>query len=426
VVPSEQEVVKARTLADYVLGKVMDASKQFNEIKEVILGGSFAKGTWLPRGADIDIFLKISPKVSESRFEKVGLEVGSSAMKGYQLGKKYAQHPYTEAVVQGVKVNIVPCYDVRKGEWKSAADRSPFHVEVVKGMTQEQKRQVRLLKGFMIAVGVYGAEIETQGFSGYLAEVLVLKHGTFLNTIMSFADFVPSGNQGLFSLPDPVDETRDLGIAVSGEKLGRMVLAARAFLAKPDESYFKTVAGRIRPKMKGRLVALIFTHERLSEDVLWGELRKSLKHIVRHVEEKGFRIARSSCASNNIDSSAFLLMPEYEQLPELMQRVGPSVTLRQESQRFVAANEGKAMLVWVDGEARLRLLQKRDHTRFVDMLAQLARHDAISIGVSKEVLRGLGGSRILVGFKALKSENEKWLLEGVREIVSDTAGIHET
>jgi len=425
VVPDEREVVNARGLADYVLGKVGVASKGFPEIREVILGGSFAKETWLTKGADIDIFLKIDPHVSESRFEKIGLEVGSSALKGYPLGKKYAQHPYTEATVRGVKVNVVPCYDVRKGEWKSAADRSPFHVEVVRGMSQEQKIQVRLLKRFMIAAGVYGAEIETQGFSGYLAEVLILKNGTFLNTIRSFADFVPSGDRGLFNLPDPVDETRDLGIAVSGEKLGKMVLAARAFLVKPDESFFKTVAGRNRPRMKERVVILIFNHERLSEDILWGELRKSLKHLVRHVEGKGFTMARSLCASNNINSSAFLFIPEYERLPDLVQRVGPSVALKQESQRFVERNEGKAMLLWVDDQARLRLLQRRAQTKFIDLIAHMVRHDVESLGVSKELLRGLRRSRILVGSKSLKSQKEKWLLEGMREIVSDTAGIHQ-
>jgi len=50
------------------------------------------------------------------------------------VGKKYAQHPYTEATVEGVRVNIVPCFDVKAGEWMSAADRSPYHVELIEGL----------------------------------------------------------------------------------------------------------------------------------------------------------------------------------------------------------------------------------------------------------------------------------------------------
>ena len=52
VIPSPQEEVRLNRVAKKVLRKVEAASLPFGEIKDVILGGSFAKGTWLsPRGA---------------------------------------------------------------------------------------------------------------------------------------------------------------------------------------------------------------------------------------------------------------------------------------------------------------------------------------------------------------------------------------
>ena len=174
VKPSSTDEVHLRKTADEMLNRVKDAAGRFEEVRGVHLGGSFAKGTWLPNDVDLDIFLRIADNVEDARFEQVGLKVGEEAVKGYPHGKKYAQHPYTEAKVDGVKVNVVPCYDVKPGRWKSAADRSLYHVKFVnENMDDASKLQVRLLKRFMKVVGVYGAEIEKEGFSGYASEVLV-------------------------------------------------------------------------------------------------------------------------------------------------------------------------------------------------------------------------------------------------------------
>ncbi|MDA4120558.1 MAG: nucleotidyltransferase domain-containing protein, partial [Thaumarchaeota archaeon] len=132
VAPSPSETAKTAALARVLLTKTRKAAKRFPEARGVLLGGSFAKGTWLQGNNDLDIFVKIDPSTPGEEFERIGLEIGTLATRGYPRGKKFAQHPYTEATVDGVRVNIVPCYAVKKGQWKSAADRSPFHVEVVK------------------------------------------------------------------------------------------------------------------------------------------------------------------------------------------------------------------------------------------------------------------------------------------------------
>jgi tRNA nucleotidyltransferase (CCA-adding enzyme) len=427
VVPGENERVRVDRIARLALSKTRSASRKFPEVRGVVLGGSFAKGTWLPKDADVDIFVRIDTSTSEPRFEHVGLVVGAGAMAGYSMGKKYAQHPYTEAVIEGVKVNIVPCYAVSKKRWMSAADRSPFHVRLVKGLPEDQKTQIRLLKKFMKAIGVYGAEIETQGFSGYVAEVLTIRHRTFAGVLQYFADYEVSAQDRLFSLPDPVDESRDLGIAVSGEKLGRLILASREFLRKPRKAYFERVTGAARPGLKDAVIAVVFTHRRLSEDILWGELRRTMKHIVKHVEARGFTIARAMAASNNSDSSAFLLMPEFASLPALEQRVGPTVDLRKETLSFISINRLKAKLVWVDDEARLRLLQERDHTHLVDLLGDVVKGRVGPIGASDEVGRAMARSaEILTGKTLLRFAGSRdWVANGINEIVSDAIGTRQ-
>jgi tRNA nucleotidyltransferase (CCA-adding enzyme) len=422
--PSEAEEKRIGSLAKSLLSKTKRAASLFPETRGVIMGGSFAKGTWLPHHVDLDIFVKIDPSASEDRFERVGLDVGGVATRGYPSGKKFAQHPYTEAIVEGVRVNIVPCFAVKAGEWRSAADRSPFHVGLVKGLQAEKKTEIRLLKLFMNAAGVYGAEIKKQGFSGYVAEVLVIRLGSFESVLNWFANYKLQNGSGLFTLPDPVDEGRDLGIAVSGESLGRMVLASREFLRRPRAAFFAKMTGRAHPSLHEHVYAIIFSHRQMSEDTLWGELRKTSKHLVRHLEVRGFLVARHMAASDNKRRSAILLIPEFTELPEMEQRVGPTVDRRKDLKAFISTNSADSHLAWVDDEARVRLLMSRKHTRLADLLKDIARGRAGQIGASRELEAGMKKSAEVLQGGALKraASSASWLQDGIREITSDAVG----
>ncbi|HKT21734.1 MAG TPA: CCA tRNA nucleotidyltransferase [Nitrososphaerales archaeon] len=424
VVPSATETAKVESVAESTLSRTNAAASRFPQTRGAILGGSFAKGTWIPKHADLDIFVKFDVGTPLADFERIGLEVGARATRGYPRGKMYAQHPYTEAAIDGIKVNIVPCFDVVKGEWKSAADRSPFHVELVRGLTQEQKTQVRMLKSFMNGVGVYGAEIERRGFSGYVAEVLVMKRGGFQDVLKWFAAYELPGDGKAFTLPDPVDEKRDLGIAVSGESLGRMVLASRGFLSTPTMAYFRRMSGRERPSLRREVVAVLFSHKPLSEDTLWGELRRTTRHVVRNLEVRGFVIARSMAASDNRSSSAILLVPESTTLPQTEQRVGPTVDRRKDLASFIAANSKGSKLLWVDDDARVRMLIPRKYTELSLTISDLAKGKAGPVGASRELEAGMKkGVRVLSGKSLARAASSAgWLQDGIREITTDAIG----
>jgi len=423
VIPSPAEAAKINTLAGVLLRKTRRAAERFPEVRSVLMGGSFAKGTWLPRHVDLDVFVRIDPATPVERFEKVGLDIGAVATRGYPMGKKYAQHPYTEATVEGVRVNIVPCFDVKQGEWKSAADRSPYHVQLVEGLPEGKKNQIRLLKLLMNGVGVYGAEIQKQGFSGYVAEVLVIRRGGLEPVIRWFADYVQADGR-IFSLPDPVDQGRDLGIAVSGSSLGTMVLACREFLRRPSLAYFGDMKGRVHTSLGGSVYAVLFSHRRMSEDTLWGELRKTLKHVVRHLETQGFDISRAMAASDNISKSAILLIPEFTELPAVEQRVGPRVDRRKDVESFISTNSKQSRLVWVDDDARVRLLRPRKYTQLLDLLEDVIKGRAGPIGASKEIEEGMRKNGVVLRGRALirYASSSGWLRDGIREITSDAIG----
>src|ERR687894_1194728 len=188
--PSHIEQARIARVAQEVKAYVDRYVAGLDNVVDVVFGGSFAKGTWLPHQADIDIFVKIKPSVTVEKFEQMGREIGSEALKTFGPKLRYSDHPYVEAFVNKIRVNVVPCYDVQQGKWQSAADRSPFHTQfIMSHFDDEKRRQARLLKKFLKSVGIYGAEISTEGFSGYVSEVLVLKYSSFENLLRAASEW---------------------------------------------------------------------------------------------------------------------------------------------------------------------------------------------------------------------------------------------
>jgi tRNA nucleotidyltransferase (CCA-adding enzyme) len=426
VIPSASARKKTVRVAEKVVSRVKEASKPHGEVVGVFLGGSFAKDTWLPGDVDIDVFVKIATSVDERRFEEVGLSVGREALRGYKPGKKYAQHPYTEATVDDFKVNVVPCYDVKPGEWRSAADRSVHHVTFVRDNLDDEARvQVRLLKRFMKSVGVYGAEIEKEGFSGYATEVLINNYTTLESVLGSFAVFVPDSKEEYFKLLDPIDDKRDLGRAMSRDTVARMVLASRAFLENPSIAFFKKVSGKARPKLLKRAYVIAFEHEELSEDTLWGELKRSARQMAKHIREEGFELARVAAASDSLRSSAIILLPVVDSLSDIEERVGPAVEMPEGAKSFAAKNRKGAQLIWVGEDGRLRLLAERRFTSLEKLLDEILRSRVERIGVSKEIARALKkNGRVLHGESLRKEVGRKpWIKEGLAKTLSDSVGV---
>jgi len=187
--PTEKECADIKDTADKVMKRVEEESSKYSEIVDVRFGGSYIKKTWIKDGADIDILVMFKRETPWKIFEDVALKIGFAALKDDKPRTRYAEHPFVEAIVDGTKINVVPCFKVRKGKWKSAADRTPFHAErMTRALKSTKKRtEVRLLKLFLKSNGLYGAEIAKRGFSGYLTESLIYDKETFENVVRYFA-----------------------------------------------------------------------------------------------------------------------------------------------------------------------------------------------------------------------------------------------
>ncbi|HKY11449.1 MAG TPA: CCA tRNA nucleotidyltransferase [Nitrososphaera sp.] len=374
---------------------------QLEDVVDVVFGGSFAKGTWLPDHADIDIFVKIKPSVGIEKFEEMGREIGSEALKSYGPKLRYSDHPYVEVFVKKVRVNVVPCYDVEQGKWQSAADRSPFHTRYISSnIDDEKRRQARLLKKFLKSVGIYGAEISTEGFSGYVSEVLVLKYSSFENLLRAAADwqerqiiavsdydsdFVRVSNSPVIII-DPVDSRRNLGTAISPESVAKFMLAARKFLEKPSLDFFKE--GKYRRgtiKLLPNVLVVEFSHEKKSPDIIWGQLKRSLSAIAKQLELAHFEVLRSSCVTDEKSSAALAFLLESITLPPYTKRKGPEVFRRKDTASFLS-NRKKPLASWVDREMRIAMVIERRATDARKFVKSLLINHRENSGVSKDLI----------------------------------------
>jgi tRNA nucleotidyltransferase (CCA-adding enzyme) len=393
---------------------------RLDDVVDVVFGGSFAKGTWLPDHADIDIFVKIKPSVGLEKFEEMGREIGSKALKSYGPKLRYSDHPYVEAFVRKVRVNVVPCYDVELGKWQSAADRSPFHTRYISShFDSEKRRQARLLKKFFKSVCIYGAEISREGFSGYVSEVLVLKYSSFENVLRSAADwqkkqiiavsdydsdFVKSSFNSPLTIIDPVDSRRNLGTAISPESVAKFILAARAFLEKPSLEFFKQEKGRNKKYYSCRLASsssrsrkqqllllqnvliVEFSHEKKSPDNIWGQLKRSVNAIAKQLELAHFEVLRSSCVTDERNSAALAFLLESITLPAYTEKKGPEIFRRKDTVSFLSNRKSKPLATWVDKEMRVAMLVERkatDARKFVKSLLLSHRENS---GISRDLI----------------------------------------
>jgi tRNA nucleotidyltransferase (CCA-adding enzyme) len=419
-IPTAKEQETMKELAEYSLQLVKEQATKFPNVVGVEIGGSYAKGTWLQGEVDLDIFIKLKNDTDEKTFESVGKKIGFDALKKFKPYVRYSDHPYVEASVKGTLVNVVPCYDVEAGQWKSAADRSSFHTKfILQSLDQAKKDEVRLLKKFLTAMDIYGAEIAKEGFGGYVAEVLVLHYGSFLGVLEAASNFVQNqiiGNPTKkFETPlviiDPVDSNRNLGTAISAESVSKFVLSARSFLKKPSLSFFKPKPLRQNRKNLNNTIIIKFNYKLRSPDIIWGQVKRATTAISGQLELAGFDVLRKSSVTDEKSEAAMIFLLRSPKIEKFMVKNGPEVLRKKESENFIAKNH-KNKLLWVNESGKILSLQDRSFHDAKLFLNNLLKKNLSASGVPSGLVSDIKqGFRIFDGKQAASKSIKKALTE---------------
>ena len=96
--------------------------------------GSIARDTWVKGDRDLDVFMLFSPDLPREVLEAEGLALARSVARKFTdtFCEKYAEHPYINATIESIDVDLVPCYNVASAaSIQSAVDRTPFHTRYI-------------------------------------------------------------------------------------------------------------------------------------------------------------------------------------------------------------------------------------------------------------------------------------------------------
>src|ERR687895_436985 len=364
--PSSKEVQHLTEIAE----EAMKLLRQYYSpmITDVVLGGSFAKGTWLKRKdihdnsvksdgcTDIDIFIKIDVSLQDEEFDELAKKIAKQSLSGYNPRLRYSSHPYVEAYVKGI--------------------------------------------------GVYGAEIATAGFSGYVTEILILKYGSFVSVLKAISNIKEDKNvisigkfdedvlkifQSPIIIIDPIDSRRNLGTAISAESVGKAVLAARAFLEKPSLDFFREKKERYNETFKeiySNLLIVEFFYRQRSPDIIWGQIKRTLNAISKQLCIANFTVIRSIGDIDEKGHATFVFLLEAITLPPYMARTGPHIFRRNDTTSFISENIKKSLLMWIDNEMKVKSLVERKTTNAKEYV-KLILANKKDVGVTKGLIEDI-------------------------------------
>ncbi|MDQ2073504.1 CCA tRNA nucleotidyltransferase [Haloarcula sp. NS06] len=429
VSPTDDERAQLQRVADAVMADAEAAIADLPVEAEVVQVGSTARGTWTAGDRDVDVFVCFPPSIERETLEEYGLAVGHDVLPDGR--GEYAEHPYVVGEREGYAVDLVPCYAVEDAtEIQSAVDRTPFHTRYLQERLDDTSAaEVRVAKQFLKGIGVYGSDLRTRGFSGYLTELLVLEFGGFRAFLEAVADWHPpvrldpeDHGSETFDDPlvviDPTDPERNVAAVLSETNVATLQHYARDLLAEPRASLFTEddpdpfEAAEVEAAVSQREttpVALRFAAPDVVDDQLWPQLRKSLGGLCSELDRREFEVLRSAAfvedgsgeaepvANENQERDAVLLLEfSVAERPAVERHEGPPVHVREHASGFFEKYDDDPEVAgpFIDGD-RYVVERQRAFTTATGFLSSDAVYD---VGLGRRIESALeNGYEVLVG-----------------------------
>lgn len=418
ITPTKKEEKKIKRTIENVVKITEQILKPLN--LTFTLAGSYIRNTYVLDKKEFDIFILFPESTDRVMFEKMGLDIGKKIVKrlGGVYKIAYAEHPYIRAVINDYDVDIVPCYKLKSVEnIKSSVDRTPFHNEwLKKHLKKKHTGEVRLLKQFLKGCKIYGSDTKTEGFSGYLCELLIIKFGSFRKLVEHVKDWNPGDviidleshhadlskikemfyNQPLIVI-DPVDPKRNVASVLSPANFIKFRKMCREFLQKPSENFFfpkyrisLVQLKRILKERGTEFIGISFKRPDIIDDILYPQLRKSSRRIKGILEDCDFKIMGFDIWTNKVCIMMFEM--EIWNLPKIKKVIGPPIFSKKHSKEFI--DKYKKEKIWVEGDRYVAETKRKFLTakeKLKDILSKNAeelKSEGIASYVSQSIANG--------------------------------------
>ncbi len=318
--PTKSEEKKVREIANELISQISSLVDA-----EVVLAGSIAKGTWVSKSHDIDIFVLFNKSTSE-----IDKKLISALKKKFDFEVIHGSRDYAKFNYKGFEVEVIPLYKLDNAEEAiNSIDASQFHINYVKAhITPKLADEIRLLKQFLKANNLYGAETHISGFSGYVVELLIIHFGSF-KKLLEFIDkgvkppifidiekYYNSMDEAIrvlgkhksnspLILIDPTNKYRNAAASLSYDTFAKFVFLARMFLRNPSEKFFKKKKITINEieklsKKRGTLLLKKKFKVKGNEEIFYAKLNRKIKRIKSAIEREGISIYSYGIVENYV------------------------------------------------------------------------------------------------------------------------------
>lgn len=393
--PKPEEVKKFKSVTSEFIKKI--------KLKDAraILGGSGVKNTWLSGSYDVDIFVQFNySKFAKQSGELSGFLEKSLKKSFKKINRLHGSRDYFRINYKGLNFEIVPILKITKSSQAvNITDVSPLHSAWVNEHAKALKDDIRLLKQFCKANGIYGAESYINGFSGYVLEILTAYYGSFANVLKSSQKWGikevidPSRfykkNEVLFNINkskllsplivvDPVDKARNAAAALSEEKFLKFISLANKFLKSPDSKFFmkeeisleKLKQTEQLKKAKHNLVFLNLTPLKGKEDVIGAKLLKAYNYLKEKLAD--FEVVDSNWDWDKGSKAVAYFILAKKELPKFEVKQGPPVKFKESVERFKEKNKSTFF-----DKGRIMAKVEVKHSKLEDFVRQLLEEEYI-------------------------------------------------
>ncbi len=395
-----QDLLPTKDDEKKVLGDVKSFLAELNnQIKKnkiqakAVLGGSYAKGTWLKGDYDVDVFVKFAKKHWKENISNL-LE---KALKQFKYERIHGSRDYFW-IRNMIKYEIVPVFDIKKKEDAiNVTDFSPLHVGWVNEKGQKYKNDIRLVKKFCKAAECYGAESYIRGFSGHVADIITINYKGFLQLLKAAQKWKPkqiidynntykgkaimmlnkSKCEGPMIVVDPVQPQRNAAAALTEENFNKFIKAARDFLKKPSKEFFTEQETDFEKlAKKGKLVKIEVQTLDAKEDVAGAKFVTAYNHIKKALSE--FQIIKTGWNWDRKKEGTWWFLLKTDKLPNTVERKGPPMELKEAVDKFKKLHKNtytQKGIVWAK--------MKRECTTPREIIEDAIKQEFIKSRVSK-------------------------------------------
>ncbi len=402
--PAAEEREYIHGVADWLLAAIKESGKA-----EGMVVGSIARDTWVKGDRDLDVFMLFPPDLPREELEAEGLALARTIARKFTTSfcEKYAEHPYINAIIGSIDVDLVPCYNVASAAHiQSAVDRTPFHTRYITEKINGLVDDVLLAKQFAKAGGIYGSDQMTEGFSGYLCELLVLHYGGFAPLLRAASEWGPHLKIDIehhaakeFDEPliviDPVDPRRNVAAAVSIDRMAEFVELARGYCEAPSETFFtlpyqrgisRDELAEILSRRGTALYAITFTTPPFIEEIVVPQLKRSTGAICNLLIRNGFVVHH---ANYRMGTGQCMMLFELlaGELPPVRRHEGPPVWNRQNAEKFREKYREASLPGPFIENGRYVMEVPREFVHAADLLTSSA---LLNVGVGRDIRVSLG------------------------------------